>query len=205
MLISIPAWNSQGVIAPIDPIDPTSILRSPYEVSLPEVVRRFATSLARIAILQGFLEYRAALQSAGLNQGFQWLNGSFMENKEAMLGIDPGDIDVATYFYLPAGESQTDVFTRDALVFGTDAVARKKRYKVDAYLIPLEAPTEIPVEDLVWNSHYWSGLFGHSRRNFIWKGFLQVDLSSGEDAAATALLSILAANLSPKPAGGATP
>lgn len=197
MISTFPAWNNQGIIPPI-PADPklaTALPRSPYVVSLAEVVHRFSTTSTRIAILRGFLEYRSALHSAGVTRGFQWLDGSFLENKEGMIGQDPGDIDVATFFYLPPNVTQMELFARDTLVFGPDRVARKQRFKVDAFLIPLEAPTEIPVEDLVWNAHYWSGVFSHSRRQFLWKGFLQVDISSGEDAFAATTL----AN-----AGGAT-
>ncbi len=198
MISTFPTWNNQGVIPPI-PADPklaTNLPRSPYVVSLAEVIQRFSTTPTRITILRGFLEYRAALHSAGLTQGFQWLDGSFLENKEAMTGQDPGDIDVATFFYLPLGVTQAELFARDTLVFGPDRVARKQRFKVDAFLIPLEAPIEIPVEDLVWNAHYWYGVFSHSRRRFLWKGFLQVDLSSAEDALAATTLA---------PAGGVTP
>lgn len=199
MISIFPVWNHQGILppAPTDPLFATGLPRSPYVVTLMDVVQRFSTSPRRIEILSGFLRYRAAIHQAGLIQGFQWLDGSFLENKEAMLGQDPGDIDVATFFYLPAGVTQTQLFTRDTLVFGADALARKKRFHVDSYLIPLEAPSEIPVEDLVWNSHYWYGVFSHSRRNLLWKGFLQIDLSSGDDASASTLITTLS--------GGATP
>lgn len=199
MLTTFPDWNNRGIIPPI-PADPrfaTGQPRSPYPVSLLEVVQRFSTSTKRVAILRGFLRYRTALHRAGLTKGFQWLDGSFLENKEVMIGQTPGDIDVATFFYLPTGTSQADLLSRDALAFGSDGLARKNAFYVDAYLIPLDTPTEIPIEDLVWNSHYWYGVFSHSRRNFLWKGFLQINLASGEDAAAAAFLATLS--------GGATP
>ena len=156
MISTFPNWNSQGIIPPI-PAPPqfaTEEPRSPYVVSLLEVVQRFSNSPKRIAILRGFLQYRDALHRAGLQSGFQWLDGSFLENKESMLGQDPGDIDVATFFYLPEGISQLDLLGRDALAFGPDGLARKNAFFVDAYLIPLDTPAEIPVEELVWNTHY---------------------------------------------------
>lgn len=195
MLTTFPNWNNQGIVPPIpaDPLLATGHPRSPYPVSLLEVVQRFSTSPKRVAILRGFLQYRTALHRAGLMQGFQWLDGSFLENKEAMVGPDPDDIDVATFYHLPAGTTQTQLAIDDPLAFGSDGVARKARYSVDAYLISLGLS---PVERLVAQSHYWYGVFSHSRRNLLWKGFLQIDLASGEDADANAFL----ANL-----GGATP
>jgi hypothetical protein len=160
-------------------------------------MQRFVTSPERIAILRGLLEYRAALHKAGLTQGFQWLDGSFLENKEAMLGKAPGDIDVATFYHLPAGTTPQQILQSDPLTFGPDGKARKVRFRVDAYLISLDLSPTRPAERLVENSHYWYGVFSHSRRNFLWKGFLQIDLSSVDDAAALSFLKTLS--------GGATP
>lgn len=195
MLNNFPNWNHQGIVPPVPPAPllATDYPRSPYQVSLVDVVQRFSTSPKRIEILRGFLRYRAALHSAGLTQGFQWLDGSFLENKEKMLLQGPEDIDVATFYHLPTGITQSQLNISDPLTFGPDGLARKAHYSVDAYLISLGMS---PIERLVAQSHYWYGVFSHSRRNFLWKGFLQIDLTSGEDAAAAAFM----AN-----SGGATP
>ncbi len=193
MLTSFPVWNNEGVIPPIDVNDPASRLRSPYVVSLSDVVQRFATTPERSVILQGFLEYRAALHMAGLTQGFQWLNGSFMENKELMSGAAPGDIDVVTFFHLPTGVTEADIVRRAPLALGVDGAARKQRFHVDAFLTNLARKPEVLVE----RSAYWYGLFAHSRRNFLWKGFLQVDLSSVADAPAASLLATLPGGIAP--------
>jgi hypothetical protein len=166
-------------------------------VSLVEVVQHFSITTKRIEILRGFLEYRARLHAAGLTEGFQWLDGSFLENKEKMRGEDPDDIDVTTFYHQPIGTTQATVAASDPLVFGPDGEARKKYFHTHAFLYPLEVSPTRPIERLLNLSHYWYGVFSHSRRNFIWKGFLQVDLSSVDDTAATALLSTLS--------GGATP
>ena len=189
-------WNSQGIISPVPPApqSATGQPRSPYRVSLLEVAQRFSNTPKRIAIMRGFLQYRTALHRAGLEDGFQWLDGSFLENKEATSGEDPGDIDVATFYYLPAGATQTQLAMEDPLTFGPDGQARKDRYFVDAYLISLGLS---PVVRLVDRSHYWYGVFSHSRRNLLWKGFLQVDLSSGEDASANAFLAGVTGGVTP--------
>ena len=71
--LSIPQWTAQGVLPPINSSIPTTTDRSPYEVSLTDVVLRYATSPERNAIFEGFLRFRAALHAAGLDKGFQWI------------------------------------------------------------------------------------------------------------------------------------
>jgi len=43
-------------------------------------------------------------------------------------------------------------------------------------------------EQLVDQSAYWYGVWGHQRETFKWKGFRQLDLAPAEDATAQALL-----------------
>ena len=95
--VPIPPWTSRGVLPSIDPGDPTGGDRSPYPASLLDVVMRFSTSPERRTILQGLLDYRAALHRMGLVSGFQWLDGSFLENIELLESRSPRDIDVVTF------------------------------------------------------------------------------------------------------------
>lgn len=194
MLAAIPAWNSQGVLPPVDTNDPVSLERSPYVVSLVEVMRRFSTSTERKVILDGLLRYRAALHAAGLQEGFQWLDGSFLENKEARLGVAPGDIDVVTFFTLPSNTTEQEVMRRAFSLFDLGRHEDNKRlFHVDAYFQPLYVPSD----RLVIGSNYWGGMWSHQRDTFLWKGFLQVPLSSGEDGPAHTFLASVS--------GGATP
>ena len=186
MPMSIPARNSKGVIPPIGTADPTSPLRSPYVVPLTEVVHRFGTSLARLTILEGLLRYRVALHAAGLIQGFQWLNGSFLEDVESRESRPPNDIDVVTFFRLPPGATEASIIQRAPVLFPRDRAARlifKQQYHVDAYLEHLSARPE----RVVRRSTYWYSMWSH-RRNGDWKGYLQVNLVPAEDAAASSLL-----------------
>ena len=96
--MAIPAWNALGLLPPIDPTTPTAVERSPYPVSLKDLVLRFGTSPERKAILTGFLEYRAILHQFGVQHGFQWLDGSFMEEIEILEGRPPMDLDVVPLF-----------------------------------------------------------------------------------------------------------
>src|SRR5262245_49215124 len=74
---------------------------SPYRCTVAEVCDRFAISPARKRILDGLLKLRAELFALGI-EGFQWLDGSFVEDIEAQEGRDPGDMDVVTFVANPA-------------------------------------------------------------------------------------------------------
>ena len=110
--VPIPHWNAQGLIPPMDVASPVSANRSPYMVTLNDLVMRFGISIARCRILDGLLRYRAALHGLGVTRGFQWLDGSFLEHIEVLDSRPPNDIDVVTFFHLPAGETQASLVTR---------------------------------------------------------------------------------------------
>jgi hypothetical protein len=153
---------------------------------LTDVVLRFGTSRERCRILDGFLKYRGELHAAGLTQGFQWLNGSFLEHIESLEFRHPQDLDLVTFFRLAAG--QDPVAARPNL-FAADPAGRrrlKERYLVDNHFVNLDAQAE----ELILRSTYWYSLWSH-RRDRIWKGFVQVDLSPLDDPAAVAALAAL--------------
>lgn len=175
MLVQIPQWTAAGVLPPVDTANPTSSHRAPYPVSLCDVVARFATSPARCAVLDGYLRHRAALHALGYQVGFQWLDGSFMEDVETLEARAPNDIDVVS-FLDARGIGNPGPDDHDAL----DHPIAKKKFRVDSYLVELD---QTPPGELVFWSAYWYSVWAH-RRNFVWKGFLQVDLDPAEDAAA---------------------
>jgi hypothetical protein len=181
--IPIPRWNARGVLPPIDFANPTSLYRSPYPVSLLELVVRFGTTTTRRSILQGFLAYRAELHKAGLDAGFQWLDGSFTENLETAERRAPKDIDLVSFL---EGSAQL----HDATIAANDAFDRsraKTHYLVDGYFVELDA---LPSHEVVSWSAYWYSMWSH-RRNQDWKGFLQVDLAPTEDKRALRRLASL--------------
>ena len=104
--VTIPDWNARGILPPTNPQSPTGIDRSPYAISLMDLVLRFAKTPERIGILEGFLSFRQAMHRLGLVRGFQWVDGSFLENIELIEGRTPHDIDIVTFFYIPEGMTQ---------------------------------------------------------------------------------------------------
>lgn len=180
--VVIPSWNANGVIPPVSSTAPTSAERSPYSVSLNDLILRYATSPKRVQILSGFLRYRRRLHEAGLRMGFQWLNGSFHENVEVNEARDPNDIDVVTFYKLPIGFNQQQAALQFADIFPkseTEQIALKRTYFVDAYIVSLGLPGPL----LVQQSAYWYSMWSH-RRDATWKGFLQIDLDPAEDSLA---------------------
>lgn len=179
---AIPDWTTLGVLPPIDPLNPTSANRSPYRVSITDFVLRFATSSERCRIVDGLLRYRFALRELGLCTGFQWLDGSFLEDVETIQSRPPNDVDVVTFYHLPAGDSQHDIQTKSPELFDPGHV--KSAYHVDAYVMHLGTAPRL----LVRRSSYWYSLWSH-RRNLAWKGFVEIDLDGNGDSDARALLS----------------
>jgi len=180
---AIPDWNLHGVIPPFEPIDPTGVVRSPYIVSLTDVVLRFAVTPERIEIMEGFLRYRQHLHTAGIIAGFQWLDGSFLENVEMIRATPPKDIDVTTFFHLPAGKTEDDLVKDHPVLFNPKET--KQQYHTDGFIIYLDP------NDLEWCIHwsaYWYGVWSHQRGTYRWKGFVQIDLDPQADANANVIL-----------------
>jgi hypothetical protein len=184
--VTIPAWTAAGVIPPVSSVGPSSAERSPYLVSLSEFVLRFGLSPRRKQILNGFLQYRNRFHSAGVTEGFQWLDGSFLENIELTESRDPNDLDVVTFYSLPTGVTQQQMLSLAPDLFPSSAIGRaslKTSYFVDAYEVSLRLRTS----SLIQQSTYWYSMWSH-RRDQSWKGYLQIDLDPGEDALAASHL-----------------
>lgn len=172
----IPDWNSAGVIPPIRPgASGNDQDRSPYKVSIDAFTRHFCISLERAKILKGFLDYRAGLYELDIVSGFQWLDGSFCEHVEVNENRPPNDIDVVSFLTIPQTIDEA-VANAHPELFVTDTA--KRVYKVDAYFSTLGAPLD------EWQTKYisyWYSMWSH-RRDGLWKGFFQVELSPTQDS-----------------------
>lgn len=174
----IPAFELSGVLPPFIGDSPTTPAnQAPYKVKLAEFVKHFATSDERIEILKGLLKYRIALKSKDIISGFQWIDGSFVENVEMIRGRAPNDVDLVTFAERPIGMNDSDwrgfsISNRD--LFSTANL--KTKYKCDAYYVDLAMSPKL----LVSQTAYWFGLFSHQRETSLWKGMLQVDLLCDE-------------------------
>lgn len=177
----IPRWNISGVVPPSNLYRHDDPDRSPYRTTLAEFIGRFGTTPERRAILGGLLRFRADLHQLGLVRGFQWLDGSFLENIELLEGRSPRDLDLVTFFELSEGQTERGLAAAAPLLFNRAHV--KAQYQIDAFYENLGAPAR----HLVSRSTYWYSVYGH-RRTLMWKGYVQVDLDPVGDAAGAAAL-----------------
>lgn len=195
----IPSFTIDGVLPPfVGPNGPAGGAQdmTPYVVTAMEVVSTFGTTEERKTILRGWLQHRAALRAIGLDSGFQWLDGSFVEDK------DPKDLDLVTFVNRPATIHDGTQFVRlmqaNANLFIRPQV--RASFSLDAFLIDLDASGEA----IVNNTRYWLGLFSHRRGDSLWKGMLQVRLEDLADDAA-ALLALGPQPVIGGPAAGGNP
>lgn len=181
---TIPNWNLQGVLPPVDPSSKaTSKNRSPYRVSLNDFVLQFGTSSHRQSLLNDFLSFRSMLHEIGVVTGFQWIDGSFCEYVESIRSCNPDDIDVVTFYIVPSGQTQKTLEACQPQLFDHDYI--KDNYHLDTYFFELKGST---IGKLVSECTYWYSLWSHQRDTLLWKGYLQIDLSPTNDSIAKDIL-----------------
>lgn len=105
-----------------------------------------------------------------------------MEDKETSKSLPPNDIDVVTFFEIPEGKTQIELSTAHPELFNHGHV--KATYLVDSYTHQIGMPMK---RFDVRQVSYWYSMWSH-RKNGMWKGFVQVDLSKTDDQVALSLL-----------------
>jgi hypothetical protein len=177
----IPNFTHSGVLPPFTPADypqnPDGI--SPYKTSLREFVERFLTSDERKKILGGFLTYRNELKKLGIKEGFQWIDGSFIEDIERNQQRPPKDLDIITFAYRPIS-IKTDNEWKKFIETNKDLFhpgVTKTNFKCDAYYVDLNLPSHV----IVKMSSYWFGVFSHQRETYLWKGVIEIPLFDNEE------------------------
>ena len=179
----IPEWDDRGLLPPYLGEAGELRNRSPYRVSLTDVILRFGDTAARRQLLAGLLAFRAELHQVGLTRGFQWVDGSFVTDIMQIASREPRDIDVVTFFHVPDGYTEMDVRNQSPEIF--DRGRNRGRYHVDAVFVGLES---FDIHFLARLFAYWNNLWSHTRQEETavvqWKGYLDLDLSDREDAIA---------------------
>ena len=172
----IPPFDHNLVIPPHlgNPTDPSQV--SPYPCTTIDLCERFGTNAERRAILEKLLDFRERLLAEGLTDGFQWLDGSFLEDIEIREKRPPNDLDVLTIFW---GYDQT--FQRNLLdrfpEFANRSLA-KANYSLDHFPLDVAYSPLATVE----MTRYWISLFSHNRLG-IWKGMLRIELNTPDEDA----------------------
>lgn len=173
----IPPFD-HNLVTPPHSGDPTLIGDlSPYPSTTLELCQQFGTSPERRNILSGFLDFREQLTSKGLTTGFQWLDGSFLEDVETREGRPPKDLDVVTVYWGYSLAFQQQV-TANLPEFADPSLA-KVNFFLDHYPFDAGHRPETTVE----LARYWISLFSHNRLA-VWKGMLRVELNTAADDSA---------------------
>jgi phage terminase large subunit len=142
--------------------------------SCTEIVSRFGTSRERLAILRGLLDYRATLSTVGIVRGFQWIDGSFVEDCETIRRRPPDDVDIVTFAYRPPFLDWPEFVRQHPQIF--DPFQTKASFRCHAYYVDLQTAPHLIVHDTT----YFSSLFSHQRDSKLWKGMLTLDLNSDD-------------------------
>jgi len=182
-VLVIPEFSQSGVLPPFlpgaTPTDESAV--APYKVELIEFVKHFSTSPERKKIILGYLNYRIKLKEFGVINGFQWIDGSFVENIEITAERPPNDIDLVTFAQRPNSYTENNRWAEE--VSGRPDLFHPKESKIkylcDAYFVDFSLPPTL----LVSRTRYWFGLFSHRRDSYIWKGMLEINLSDNEQVA----------------------
>ena len=170
--MTIPPWNRQHVLPIFDVRLGGGASRNPtiHRSSIEEIIRRFAINEERAVVLIGFLDYREALYNVGIDNGFQWIDGSFAEHIEASESRSPSDIDVVTFYRPPesSGNEHLKLFDSDKTSL---------TYKVDAHGVTLGEPmTDVLVDYVAYWQHVWT-----HRLDGTQKGMVEVPLNPQDD------------------------
>lgn len=192
----IPNFSAQGVLPPYIGANPAGASNqlSPFSVTATEVVSALGKTDQRLNILQSWLTHRSELRGIGIVSGFQWLDGSFVEDKV------PNDLDIASFVVRPVGYSDDAAwagFIRSNLAVLSRAHV-KARHPLDFFVADFGSTPET----LVGFAAYFLNLFSHRRVDNLWKGMLRVSLDDPND---DALASQTIANSRAAIAAGITP
>ncbi|WP_226635284.1 DUF6932 family protein [Brevundimonas poindexterae] len=185
----IPAFNSAGIIPPYLTAAGHGD-RSPYESTIVELVERFGFSPERRRILRGLIGYRAALAAGGFAEGYQLIDGSFVEDCEALRNRPPGDVDVLSYLAMPAHYSNDiNAYQNEGIPFLVNEMlghAAKQNYSVDAYLAV--NPPGMSLSEFFHIFSHFTLLFSHQKQTDVWKGAISIPFDLLADTAAMARL-----------------
>ncbi len=167
----IPEFDHNLVLPPHlgNPTDMSQI--SPYKCTSLDLCERFGFSKKRIDILKGFLTFRNKLTELGVTSGFQWIDGSFLENVETREGRSPNDLDLVTIYWGYDFPFQNNLITNFPEF--SDSILSKQQFLLDHYPFDASYSPSFTVD----YSRYWIQLFSHNR-DAVWKGMLQVDLNT---------------------------
>jgi hypothetical protein len=179
----IPKFNENKVLPPHRGNPKNESDMSPFPATTLQLCERFGHSKARRPFLRGFLEFRGVLEELQMHEGFQWLDGFFMEDFEHQKIKTPEFIQVVTFYKQPPKPfphpDLTDTF---AILQDPDLLERK--YNVTHNVVRLDMSAQNTPQKLVSRTRFWWGQMSHTEEEEVWKGLVQVPLNTPDDDAA---------------------
>ena len=166
----IPPFNHNNVLPPyhgVNPANPDE--QSPYKCTIMEFCQRFAISEQRKKILKGFIQFRLKCNEIGITEGFQWIDGSFIEDIMASDRREPNDIDVVSFLFnlTSIPNLSTEIINKfQEFIYPS---LSKSNYYVDHYIVEADKNPITTISAV----KYWNQLFGHNRKG-IWKGMVKI-------------------------------
>lgn len=167
----IPSFDHNNVLPPHlgNPTDKAHL--SPYPCAILELCHKFSTSPNRIRILKNFIVFRQRMTALNIVYGFQWLDGSFLENIEISQGRAPKDLDVVTFFGRLSFSDQANI--RATFPEFANPILAKSNFSLDHYPVDYTYNPDVTVEQ----TRYWLQLFTHNRLG-VRKGILKLSLNT---------------------------
>lgn len=150
---------------------------SPFLATTLELCQRFGGTLERRAILRGYLQMRQRLTDLQVVEGFQWVDGHFLEEYEKRTRKPPESIRVVTFCRTPkaiADPNYSSLFQPLMSRRVTQAT-----FHVSHQLISLGWPAHSIIEA----TRMQAAMMSHSDEG-VWKGYIRIPLNTPDDDAA---------------------
>ena len=139
---------------------------TPYnvqEITLKDFEKTFATNENRQSFLVDYNAFIEHLNSLGINNFYQWIDGSFVTKK-----ISPRDIDVVSFI-------ETKEFKKNEKEL---FLLSKMLQNIDCYFVEVFLKDDKKYFITQTDTSYWFHLFQGTRKPRIKKGFIQINFGN---------------------------
>lgn len=182
--MSVIEFNEQGLL-PTFLGSPTSLQnRSPFQYSIECFARDFIDGYEgfnaerRSKLIMGLLGYRKLLYDHGIVKGFNWIDGSFVTNKELLVGAPPNDLDVYSILELPEGETQESLADKFPYISDHDKILQD--LSLDTYFHFVDTDN-FNYDSTIKSAVYFHSIWTQYKNTTLYKGYIRVDLSPDQD------------------------
>jgi hypothetical protein len=146
-------FDEQGFLTPYDV----------QEITLKDFEETFATNENRQSLLVEYNAFIEHLNSLGINNFYQWIDGSFVTKK-----IIPKDIDVVSF-----------IETKEFKKHEKELLLLSKMFQnIDCYFVEVFLKNDKKYFITQTDTSYWFHLFQGTRKPRVKKGFVQINFGN---------------------------